>query len=375
MFIRDRSGDYQILQDYLRDNRGDDGFDSRTFATFVDGSVSFYDKTTEKNVDTFDPRINEAPYELGFVDADGNKLARFNVLAVVGNRVILAESWPQGEAYDAIEAHGEYYYRPVNRNERVDESEQVDVLNFNNTGSPVDEVGVLTSDTIVGFGMGDDIQLEGIDIPGGIRYSSFEELNMSLGGGNDSLTIEATHTGVTNINSGIGDDVIDVKTISGHTTINLETDSAGSNTNDVVISSDDGLADQIMALLTISGDESADNRLKVNDSSDQNNNTMWLTENTITGLDMPSVPEQFILTIQAEAGLYTLSIEDNLVPQTLSWNASLAEVTTAISTLYDLSEADVEVEFFEGVENDPIKKYQVTFKGDAAGIDLSLIHI
>jgi len=369
------TNDYQVLKDYLEDNSTTE--EPLKFATFVDESVQ------KENTNAFDARINDAPYELGFVDAKGNKLISFDVLAVVGNRILLAGDWPNG--FERTTENANYYYRPVNRNVLVDESEQVDVINFNNTASPINEKGVLTGTNITGFGMGDDIQIEDIVIPGGIQYDNFEELNMFIGGGNDSLNIEASHSGVTNIFSGIGNDAIAVKTISGHTRINLETDTSSANSannNRVDVASDEGVVDQIMALLTISGDASGDkgtsfanNKVIINDSADSNKNQLWVTENTITGLDMPSVPEQFTVKIQAEAGVYSLSLANAIYKdsKTLNWNASLAQIKTAISQLSGAPDTDIEVEFVTGDVDAQIKTYRVTYTGDSAGIDMPTI--
>src|SRR5205823_14672948 len=94
--------------------------------------------------------------------------------------------------------------------------------------SPANDAGVLTSSTLNGLGMGGNTVVGGRIVPGGITYSNLEALNVNLGYGNNTFTIQSTHAGSTTVTSGRGNDVIDVLTVGGH--LNVET-GAG---NDVV---------------------------------------------------------------------------------------------------------------------------------------------
>ena len=363
-----QNGEYLILEEYLDANP-----DVTEFATFVDEDATYFDEAANNGDGNealgFEPRANIAPYEIGFIDKVNRKeLARFDIIATVGTRIILAGEWPVGD----FEINNEYFYRPLNRNERVIETDQVDSLNFNNSGSPVDEYGVLTSDSIIGFGMGADIELAGITIPGGIRYSGLETLNLLLGSGSDNVTIESTHAGVTNINTGEGGSEINIKTISGHTFIHLISDQGAANDNIVTVSSDNHIVDQIMGLLTVVGDEVGNNILIIDDSGDTNNNTLQITDTTITGLDMPSVPESFVLEIQAETGQYQLSL-DSTVSETLDWNTTTDELKDAISILTGEPVANILVTLRSGNEDDQIKEYLITFVGESAGKNITNI--
>ncbi|MDM8557941.1 LEPR-XLL domain-containing protein [Candidatus Parabeggiatoa sp. HSG14] len=104
----------------------------------------------------------------------------------------------------------------TNPNLLVDETEQVDVVTVFNNDSVTDDVGVLTENRLSGFGMGNQIVLEGTTFQGGINYFEMENFTANLGKGDNQLTINSTHTRddgfrtVTVINAGQGDDVVDV---------------------------------------------------------------------------------------------------------------------------------------------------------------------
>ena len=76
-----------------------------------------------------------------------------------------------------------------------------------------------------------------------------------------------------------------VKTISGHTEIDT-----GDGDDAVRVSNDQRLVDQITGLLALDTGEGND-AVTVDDSLDTNDNVGTLTPSTITGLDMPTVPE------------------------------------------------------------------------------------
>ena len=78
-----------------------------------------------------------------------------------------------------------------------------DTLNVDETGDATANVGTLTSTTLTGLGMS-----------GSITYGTFETLNVSLGSGSDTFTIQSTHSGATTLNTNNGDDTIHVQTIA-----------------------------------------------------------------------------------------------------------------------------------------------------------------
>src|SRR5262249_17460930 len=75
-----------------------------------------------------------------------------------------------------------------------------DTLNVDDTGDAAPKRSVLTATQLTGLGRGV-----------GITYGTVEVLNISLGGGGNTINIQATAAGtVTTLNSGNGNDVITV---------------------------------------------------------------------------------------------------------------------------------------------------------------------
>ena len=231
---------------------------------------------------------------------------------VSGSQVTFQTPWPTplGGSQLVAQAGDHYVVKPLNLNTRVKETDQVDTLNVFNGNSPADESSVLTATTLTGLGMGTDLVLAGHTFTGGITYANIESLNIHLGTGADNLTIESTHAGSTSITTGRGADVVRVKTIAGHTTVDTGAD------NDVItVSNDEGTVDQITALLTIdtgSGTTADPNAIdadtvNISDAADVNNNVGVLTGTTLTGLDMPTVPEVQTIFVKAAGGEYLLS--------------------------------------------------------------------
>ena len=120
----------------------------------------------------------------------------------------------------------------------VDEANSIDRLNVLNDGSTVNDVGTLTGTTLTGLGS-----------TGGIAYLALEILDILLGIGNDTFTVNGTMTpdgvqgGITVIHGGAGSDTIAVRPAagSGSTTVTLasplviygDTSQDGSEYNDV----------------------------------------------------------------------------------------------------------------------------------------------
>src|SRR6185295_390431 len=130
---------------------------------------------------------------LVIVNRTGRSFATTMAVTTAGNVTVL-----ESERIRRPEEGNRYFYGPVNPNVRVDEAEQVDVLNVFNGNSPADNKGKLTENSLTGLGMGTDTVISGRELPGGIQYFDVETLNIQLGTGNDSFTIESTHRGATN---------------------------------------------------------------------------------------------------------------------------------------------------------------------------------
>jgi hypothetical protein len=195
-----------------------------------------------------------------------------------------------------------------------------DVLNLDDTGDSVANVGILTDKTVTGLGLS----------PAGIQYARIETLSILLGGGGDTFTMESTHVGATNLETKGGDDIINVKTISGITTlnggygsdtINVGTKAAGTTSNRNLNTG--GLLDRIDALLAIDGDQpsgSVGDVLNLDDTGDYVANTGNLTDETVTGLGLSPAGIQYArietLNVHLGVGVDTFTIESTHVGAT-----------------------------------------------------------
>src|SRR2546430_8766559 len=66
--------------------------------------------------------------------------------------------------------------------------------------------------------------------PGGITFKDIEDLQISLGPGNNKFTVDDSPLGtLTRLNTGAGDDVVNVHKIQGHTFVN------GGSGNDAIL--------------------------------------------------------------------------------------------------------------------------------------------
>ena len=127
---------------------------------------------------------------------------------VSGTQLTFERGFPAGQVAVAGDT---YTVMPLNLNTRVDETVQVDTLNVFHGNSPSDDTGTLTQSRLSGLGMGGDTFIADRPFDGGITYANLEALNIELGTGDDTLTIESTHTGTTHVSTGRGDDTIVVE--------------------------------------------------------------------------------------------------------------------------------------------------------------------
>ena len=222
-------------------------------------------------------------------------------------------------------AGDEYVVTPLNLNTRVDESTQVDTLNFDNSNSPQNDVGTITESTLTGFGMGGDTVIAGQAFPGGIAYSNIETLNVKLGSGDNHLTIASTSDATTNVTTGNaagnGNNTIDVLTISGPTSI-----TTGSGADTVVVSTTQSLI-QLGGLLTIDTG-AGDDTVTVDDSAETTPTPVTVTGSTVTGFGPPSVDEEQSFTVRAASGSYTL-----LLPGALQGSVQLDYLRTSVKSV------------------------------------------
>ena len=308
--------------------------------------------------------------------------------AISGRRVTFDSDWlvneENGQSLRPL-VGDDYYYAPFNANFAVDEIDQVDVLNIYNGDSPSDDVGVLTSDRLTGFGLGTDAVIGGREIEGGIRFVSLEEVNLELGTGNDSLTIEDTHTGRTTISIGAGDDLIAIANSSGTVTISGDEGDdtvylASSDTNGAV-ASEEGRLETILGHLTFDGG-SGEDRLVANDVNDSSAEVGTLTGDALTGFGFGSVSSVQTLTVIGSSGFYRVSRGDVNIPWyyirpgvarpgalgvALDVSFSAEEVQQQLSLIY--GQGNVAVTLIN--EGNGERTYGISFIGQLAGAEIA----
>ncbi|MDI1313706.1 FlgD immunoglobulin-like domain containing protein, partial [Prosthecobacter sp.] len=336
--------------------------------TESNGNVSITD-TSAVHVDPalglvagFDPRMNGHYY--GFTILDGDAAGAFmRVLSVSADltTVTFVGGWPNGIAPKAGDS---YFYAPINPNVLVNEADQVDTLIVDNSDSPAHDVGTLTSTQLTGLGMGPNTVIGNRTLLGGISYSNLEVLDISLGFGNDTLTIASTHEGTTIIRTGAGNDLINVQTVVGHTILDT-----GAGNDTINVGSTQHLLNEVGGLLTVVGAGDTD-VLNVDDSGNPANSTGTLTPTTLTGLGMPGVSEVQTVSIQALSGSFMLSYAGSsgtLLTGALSYDIEASDLQNALNTL--LGSTGIRVEKYR--QSAKTVTYTITFGGDLAGQNMS----
>jgi Ca2+-binding RTX toxin-like protein len=171
------------------------------------------------------------------------------------------------------------------------QSSGTETLNVSDSGDGDNpqNVGTMTVNRITGLGMAAN------DAGKGIEYYGFDDLNIDLGTGNDTFTINSTHGGTTDLTAGIGGDVINVRTISGRTsvdsgvgsdTVNVGSNASGSQGD--AQNNSGGTLNGIAAFLDVEGDapDNGSDVLTVDDTADGSSNNGTLTNSTINGLGL-----------------------------------------------------------------------------------------
>ena len=334
-------------------------------ATLSDTAATHVSPEDGPNQSGFDPRINESPYEFIILTGDAAGL-RFEAERLEGtDTVVFTEDWPEGFDPTVVTEPGAYYFGPLNANFDVDEEDQVDVVEVFNRESISTDSATLTADRLTGLGMGPDTVIAGETVPGGLRYSDIEELDIRLGAGVNHVTIESTHTGTTNITTQAAADRFDIENVFGHTTID-----AGDGVDHFEIGNAAQRVDQIAGLLTING-QAGDDTAHVNDTGDRSGDSGTLTPSSITGLNMPLIPAVQTIRVRAVGGNFQLTIPDsqdteggNLAPVTIPYDASAEVVQVQLTSLFGLplGAADIVVDKLGDA-------YEVTLGGELAGVE------
>jgi hypothetical protein len=204
-----------------------------------------------------------------------------------------------------------------------------DTLNVDDTASAAVKTGTLTATSLTGLGMG----------AGGITYSGLAGLNISLGSGGNTFTINGTYVStVTTLNSGSGADTVNVVMDGGVTNINAQGGNdtvnvqgtgattnvnTGTGVNTVNVGSlapgTGGVVTTIQGTLNVTGNGS--DTLNVDDTGVTIATTATLTATSLTGLGMGANGINY-------SGLATLNINLGSGNDTFT----VASVTTATAT-------------------------------------------
>jgi hypothetical protein len=192
---------------------------------------------------------------------------------------------------------------------------------------------------------------------GGITYSELESVNVYLGKGNNTFTIESTSAATNTVDTGGGNDTVYVETISGHTTV----DTRGGA--DIVDVSAAGQVARIAGLLTVDMGGDTGDTLLVDDSADPNDSTGTLTGTTLTGLGMPTVAEEETLTVTAGSGSYEL-FATGYGQITVQYGESVATLEAQLDGLFHLDNVHVALASSTSTQT----SYTILFLGDGAGV-------
>jgi hypothetical protein len=175
-------------------------------------------------------------------------------------------------------------------------------LNVDDTGDTLPNTGNLTGTHITGLGMG-----------GFITYDTIATLNINLGSGGDTFTIESTHFNATNLNAFGGSDIINIRTISGITTVDSGT-ASDTITVGTLAPVAGGTLNSIDAALIVEGNDPASGSdvLIVDDTGDTADNIGFLTSTTITGLGMAvgityTGIEHLIISLGSGGDIFTIN--------------------------------------------------------------------
>lgn len=170
-------------------------------------------------------------------------------------------------------------------------------VNGGNSGADVDVLDVDdSSDGLPNIdGLLSDLQLNGLGMSHGIGYSALSEIRIHLGAGADVFTILSTHAGDTRLDGNNGNDVINVRSISGATLIDagdgsdhVNVGSTANGTTAAQTTNSGGNVNGIGASLILIGNTpaSGSDTLTVDDTGDNTANTGTLTATTLTGLGL-----------------------------------------------------------------------------------------
>ncbi|MBL4827019.1 MAG: hypothetical protein JKY66_04785, partial [Spongiibacteraceae bacterium] len=190
-----------------------------------------------------------------------------------------------------------------------------------------------------------DTGVTGLNI-GLISYEDIQQLDVTLGSGNDTITVESTSADVeTTIRGSLGDDTFNIQSTATGSLTTLIGDAGVDTFN---ISSDApanvGTVNDIAGDVIIEGGDDTDS-LNLSDAGDSTNNTLTVTDTRLTGLGMSGVityADMDLLDVILGSGNDTIIIQSTAtdIQTSISGNAGADTFnlqTTATGSLTTLS--------------------------------------
>ena len=189
------------------------------------------------------------------------------------------------------------------------------------------------------------------------RVRAITDLQLELGTGSNHVTVDTftnvpdgTRAPLTQIDTGAGNDLVDIKGITGHTFVNL-----GAGNDTLNIHNDAQTLTDLAGLLTASGD------------SPQANIVNFANGSAKQGTSVDTVDAIQILTVQATGGTYTLTL-NGLTTVPIAWNAPATGAGCVQAALGAIG---------GGIANFDVQKaggtYRIHFKGALAGQAVPLL--
>ena len=207
----------------------------------------------------------------------------------------------------------------------------------------------------------------GANEPGGISFEGISDLQLELGAGNNHVVVDTfanvpTSTGVdaplTRIDTGAGNDRVDVKGITGHTFVNLGAGNDTLNVGSGTVGTTSQTLSEIGALLTASGD------------SPQANVVALVNGSAAQGTAVSAVDEIERLTIDATGGTYTLTLPGfGVTTAAIAWNApatGAGSLQSMLATALGTSTSNLDVQVHGNV-------YRIHFTGTLGGRAIPLL--
>ena len=211
--------------------------------------------------------------------------------------------------------------------------------------------------------------------PGGITFVDIDQTIINLGSGNNWFTIDipqsavgTSSAGLIELNTGGGNDIVDVLSIAGHTVVN-----GGAGNDTVTVSGSDATLARTRGLLTVSGDTP---RVIVE--------TVAKGSPASVVNPVPAVNEKQRVTVDGSAGQFTLAIakitsgvRSFAKTALMQWNISGSDMRRALQAaavqLFGVSANDADPSTWDVVVEKAGQVYLITFQDELGGRDIELL--